>query len=346
MQFTAEAIAALLEGDIEGDKNVAVSSFAKIEEGSAGALSFLANSKYEPYIYATESSVVVVARSFEPKAPVKATLVRVDDPYASFAHLMELYAATKQRRMGISSHADISPEATLGEGCYVGSFAVIEAGAQVGDRVEIYPGCYIAQGVKIGAGTTLHAGVKIYEGCTVGADVIIHAGAVIGADGFGFAPDGSGGYNKVPQIGNVVIEDNVEIGANTCIDRATMGSTVIKSGAKLDNLIQVGHNAVVGENTVAAALVGIAGTSKIGAGCMLGGQVGIAGHLTIGDRVQIGSKSGVSNNLPDDTTWFGYPALPVSKFHRSHAVFRNLPELSRTVHRLEKQLRETEEEKE
>ncbi|HIW97641.1 MAG TPA: UDP-3-O-(3-hydroxymyristoyl)glucosamine N-acyltransferase [Candidatus Tidjanibacter gallistercoris] len=340
MEFTAETIAAYLGGTVEGDADATVSTFAKIEEGHPGALSFLANPKYEHYIYDTLSSVVIVDRNFEPKNAVRATLVRVEDAYASFAKLLELYASHKPRRQGISDRAAIDERAELGSGCYVGAFAVIEAGARIGDNVCIYPNAYIGEGVAVGDNTTIYAGAKIYEGCRIGSNVIIHAGAVIGADGFGFAPDDKGGYAKIPQIGNVVVEDDVEIGANTCIDRATMGSTVIRRGVKLDNLIQIGHNVVVGEHTVCASQVGVAGTSKIGRHCMLGGQVGIAGHLTIGDDVQLGSKSGISNNIPDGTVYFGYPALPISRYHRANAVFRNLPELSKTVYRMEKQLNE------
>lgn len=340
MEFTAGMIAAYLGGEVEGDADAVVSTFAKIEEGRPGALSFLANPKYEHYLYDTQSSVVIVGREFEARGTVRATLVRVEDAYASFAKLLELYASHKPRKKGISARAEIADDATLGSDCYVGAFAVVEAGARIGDNVCLYPNVYIGDGVTVGDNTTIYAGVKIYEGCRIGSNVIIHAGAVIGADGFGFAPDEKGEYAKIPQIGNVVVEDDVEIGANTCIDRATMGSTVIRRGVKLDNLIQVGHNVVVGEHTVCASQVGIAGTSKIGRHCMLGGQVGIAGHLTIGDNVQLGSKSGISNNIPEGTVYFGYPALPISRYHRANAVFRNLPELSKTVYRMEKQLNE------
>ena len=304
MEFTAEMIAGFLGGDIVGDKTVKVHTVSSIEEGKAGSMAYLVNPKYEPFLYTTEASIVLVDRSFTPQREVKPTLVKVDDAGAAVLRLLEMYNAARPQKKGVSERASISPEASLGEGCYVGDFAVIEAGARIGDGCRIYPQVYVGDGVEIGEGTTLYPGVKIYEGCRIGSNVIIHAGAVIGADGFGFAPDEKGEYAKIPQIGNVVVEDNVEIGANTCIDRATMGSTVIRRGVKLDNLIQVGHNVVVGEHTVCASQVGIAGTSKIGRHCMLGGQVGIAGHLTIG------------------------------------AVFRNLPELSKTVYRMEKQLNE------
>lgn len=338
MEFSAETIAAYLGGTVDGDARTTVSTFAKIEEGQPGALSFLSNPKYEQYIYQTRSSVVIVDRKFEPKHPVGATLVRVDDAYGAFAKLLELYAASLPRRRGISEKSDIDPTAVLGDGCYVGPFAVIEAGVRIGNDVCIYPGCYVGEGATIGDGATLYAGVKIYQGCVVGSGAIIHAGAVIGADGFGFAPDADGVYSKIPQIGNVQIGDNVEIGANTCIDRATMGSTVIGRGVKLDNLIQIGHNVVIGEHTVCASQVGVAGTSKVGSHCMLGGQVGVAGHLHIGDRVQLGSKAGISNNIADGEVYMGYPALPLSRFHRANVVYRNLPELRNTVNRLEKEL--------
>ena len=342
MEFTAATIASILGGEVEGDAEVKVSAFAKIEEGHSGALSFMANPKYEHHVYDTQSSVVIVGRDFKAREKVSATLIRVDDPYGSFAKLLKVYADAKPRKTGISPKAEIDPSATIGKNCYIGHFAVIEAGAKIGDNVMIYPGTYIGDNVTIGDDTILYAGVKVYEDCRIGSHTIIHAGAVIGADGFGFAPDENGCYSKIPQIGNVVIEDYVEVGANTCIDRATMGSTVVSRGVKLDNLNQVGHNVVIGENTVCAAQAGIAGTSKVGRQCMIGGQCGIAGHLNIGDRVMLGSKSGVSNNVPEGATYFGYPAIPISKHHRANAIFRNLPELSQKVYELEKRLNEIE----
>lgn len=340
MQFTAEMIAGFLGGEIMGDKDSTVSEFAKIEEGRQGALSFLSNPKYEQYIYDTDSSIVIVGKDFEPAKPVKATLIKVPDAYGAFAKLLELYAASKPPKTGISGKADISEGVSLGNGCYVGAFAVIEPGAKIGNNVRIYPHAYIGDGVRIGDNCIIYAGVKIYEGCVIGSNVILHAGAVIGADGFGFAPDAEGAFRKIPQIGNVVIEDNVEIGANTCIDRATMGSTTIHRGVKLDNLIQVGHNASVGENTVAAAQVGIAGTTKVGKNCMFGGQVGLAGHITIADGVQLGSQSGVPNSINTPGAYLGSPPLPGTQFHRASAIMRRLPELSASVHRLEKQMAE------
>jgi UDP-3-O-[3-hydroxymyristoyl] glucosamine N-acyltransferase len=336
MEFTAEMIAEFLGGKVEGDKDAKVSCFAKIEEGHEGALSFLANPKYEHHIYDTGSSIIIVGEGFEPKEPVKATMVKVPDAYGAFAKLLELYVANKPQKKGVSPKADIAESAKMGGGCYVGAFAVIEGGAVMGDNVKIYPQAYVGDGVRIGDNTTIYSGAKIYEGCVIGSNVIIHAGAVIGADGFGFAPDEKGNFNKIPQIGNVVVEDNVEIGANTCIDRATMGSTFIRKGVKLDNLIQVGHNVEIGENTVAAAQFGVAGSTKIGRGCMFGGQTGVAGHIVVGDGVKMGSQSGLSNNAEAGSTLFGSPAMPHIRFHRSWAVFRNLPELAGRIAALEK----------
>lgn len=338
MEFTAEMIAGFLGGEIVGDKDAAVSAMAKIEDGAAGALSFLSNPKYEPYLYTTDSSIVIVNRSLEPRMPVRATMIRVDDAYGSFAKLMELYVANKPRKKGISPQAVIHQTATLGRDCYVGEFAVVEAGAVVGDNCRIYPQVYVGDRVRIGNNVTLHPGVKIYEECVIGDEVTVHAGAVIGADGFGWAPLADGTYEKIPQIGNVILERGVDVGANTCIDRATMGSTLVKKGVKLDNLVQIAHNVTIGENTVMAAMTGVAGSSKVGRNCMFAGQVGIVGHITIGDRVTMGSKAGASNNIPDGETCLGFPALPVRKYHRINAVFRNLVALDADVFALKKQM--------
>lgn len=339
MEFTAEMIAEFLGGSVVGDANAKVWTMSKIEEGSEGSLAFLANPKYEHFIYDSNATIVIVNRSFEPTAAVKATMVKVDDAYGCFAKLLELYVANKPKKQGISPKSSINESAQLGSECYVGEFTVIDAGASVGDGAAIYPQVYIGERVKIGKNVTIYAGAKIYEDCVLGDNVVIHSGCVIGADGFGFAPDANGVFSKIPQIGNVVLESDVEVGANSCIDRATMGSTVIKKGVKLDNLIQIGHNVVVGENTVCAAQVGIAGSTKVGRNVMMGGQVGIAGHLTIGDRVQLGSQSGVGNNIDPDTVVLGSPCLPGTRYHRANAVFRNLPELSVKVSSLEKQLK-------
>ena len=302
-------------------------------------MAYLANPKYEKFIYTTNASVVLVGKDFEPKEPVHATLVKVDDVAAAVLQLLAAYDAARPQKKGISERCSISERATVGEDCYVGDFAVVEAGARIGNNVKIYPQCYVGDGVEIGDGTKLYAGVKIYEGCKVGRNCIIHAGAVIGADGFGFAPNAEGGFDKIPQLGNVIIEDDVEIGANTCIDRAKTDSTIIRCGVKLDNLIQIGHNVEVGAHTVSSAQTGIAGSSKVGHNCFIAGQVGIADHVTIGNNVKIGSQSGLDKNVPDGEIRMGSPALPGLKYHRSNAVFRNLPELVQRVNELEKALK-------
>ncbi|HIY69460.1 MAG TPA: UDP-3-O-(3-hydroxymyristoyl)glucosamine N-acyltransferase [Candidatus Alistipes intestinigallinarum] len=340
MEFTAEMIAGFLGGDVLGDKNASVHTVSSIEEGKAGSLAYLTNPKYEPYLYTTQASIVLVNRSFEPAQPVSATLIKVDDAAACVLRLLEMYNAAKPRRQGISPRAAVSEQAAVGEECYIGDFAVVEAGAKIGKGCQIYPQVYVGQGVTVGDNTTLYPGVKIYEGCAIGANCILHAGAVIGADGFGFMPNAAGGFDKIPQLGNVIIEDDVEIGANTCIDRAKTDSTIIRRGVKLDNLIQIGHNVQIGENTVSSAQTGIAGTSRVGRNCFLAGQVGIADHVTIGDRVKVGSKSGIDKNVGDDEVRLGYPALPGMQYHRSSAVFKNLPELVRRVAELEKQINE------
>ena len=340
MEFTAEMIAGFLGGDVLGDKNATVHTVSSIEEGKAGSLAYLTNPKYEPFLYTTQASIVLVDRTFEPAQPVSATLVKVDDAAACVVKLLAMYNAAKPRRKGISPRASVSEQASVGEECYIGDFAVVEQGVRIGKGCQIYPQVYLGPNVCVGDNTTLYPGVKIYEGCSVGANCILHAGAVIGADGFGFMPNAEGGCDKIPQLGNVIIEDDVEIGANTCIDRAKTDSTIIRRGVKLDNLIQIGHNVQIGENTVSSAQTGIAGTSRVGRNCFLAGQVGIADHVTIGDRVKIGSKSGIDKSVGDDEIRLGYPALPGMQYHRSSAVFKNLPELVRRVAELEKQINE------
>ncbi len=339
MQFTAEMIAGFLGGEIVGDPKATVNTLAKIEEGAPGALSFLSNPKYEHYIYDTKSSIVIVNKSFQPTAPVPATMVKVEDAYGSFAKLLVLYEQSKPKKTGISPQSAIDASAKLGEGCYVGEFTVICPGAVLGDNCAIYPQCYIGDGVKLGNNVKLMPGVKIYEGCVIGNNVIIHSSSVVGSDGFGFAPNAQGGYDKIPQIGNVVIEDDVEIGSNTSVDRATMGSTFIRKGVKLDNLVQVAHNVVIGENTVIAAQSGIAGSSKVGHNCVLAGQVGLVGHITVGNNVTFGSKTGVSHNIGDNETQLGFFAMPGMSFHRSYAVFRNLPDMKARLDKLERELK-------
>ena len=342
MEFTAEMIAGLLNGTVVGDKSVAVNSVSSIEGGKKGSLCYLTNPKYEQYIYTSQASIILVGNDFGPAAPVSATLIKLPEVGAAVLKLLEMYNAMKPQKKGISKMASISEKATIGENCYIGDFAVIEAGAVIGDGAKVYPQVYVGDGVKVGAGTTLYAGVKIYEGCRIGANCIIHAGAVIGADGFGFLPKPDGTFDKIPQLGNVVIEDNVEIGANTCIDRAKTDSTIIRKGVKLDNLIQIGHNVEVGENTVSSAQTGIAGTTKIGHNCFIGGQVGFADHLKVGNYVKIGSQSGLDKDVPDGEIRFGSPALAGMNYHRSFSVFKTLPELQRRVVALEKALKDKE----
>lgn len=338
MEFTAEMIAGFLGGDIVGDKQATVHTVSSIEEGKAGSLAYLTNPKYEPFLYTTHASIVLVNRSFTPSQPVAATLIRVDDAGACVLKLLEMYNAAKPRKEGISRLASIAESARVGEKCYIGDFTVVERGVEIGAGCQIYPQVYLGDGVRIGEGTILYPGVKIYEGCVVGRNCILHAGAVIGADGFGFMPNAEGGFDKIPQLGNVIIEDNVEIGANTCIDRAKTDSTIIRRGVKLDNLIQIGHNVQIGENTVSSAQTGIAGTSKVGSNCFLAGQVGIADHVTIGNNVKVGSKSGLDKNVPDNEIRFGYPALPGMQYHRAANIFKRLPELDSRVRTLEKEL--------
>lgn len=343
MQFTAEMIAGLLNGTIVGDKGATVSTVSSIDGGKAGSLAYLTNPKYEQYIYTTEASIVLVDNTFEPKQELSTTLIKVANVGECVLSLLEMYNASRPRKRGVSKLASISEEATIGEECYVGDFTVVERGAKIGANCQIYPQCYIGDNVTIGEGTKIYAGVKIYEGCVIGRNCILHSGVVIGADGFGFAPREDGSFAKIPQLGNVVIEDDVELGANTCIDRAKTDSTIIRRGVKLDNLIQIGHNVEVGNDTVMSAQVGIAGTSKVGSNCFVAGQVGVADHLTIGNHVQIGSKSGIDKSVPDGEIRFGYPALPGLQYHRSFAVFRQLPDLAAKVRELERRITKSEE---
>ncbi|MBQ8493250.1 MAG: UDP-3-O-(3-hydroxymyristoyl)glucosamine N-acyltransferase [Alistipes sp.] len=343
MQFTAEMIAGLLGGTIVGDKSATVSTVSSIDGGKAGSLAYLTNPKYEQYIYTTEASIVLVDNTFEPKQDVKATLIKVENVGQCVLNLLEMYNASRPRKTGISHLASIHEGATLGKECYVGDFTVVEATAKIGDNVQLYPQCYVGDNVTIGEGTKIYPGVKIYEGTTIGKNCIIHSGVVLGADGFGFAPKEDGSFAKIPQLGNVIIEDDVELGANTCVDRAKTDTTIIRRGVKLDNLIQIGHNVEIGANTVMSAQVGIAGTSKVGSNCFVAGQVGVADHVTIGNHVQIGSKSGIDKNVPDGEIRFGYPALPGLQYHRSFAVFRQLPDMASKLREMEKRLTKLEE---
>ena len=339
MEFTAKQIAEFLGGTVDGNENAAVHTFAKIEEGVPGALSFLSNVKYTQYLYSTKSSIVLVNKDFKAEQPVSATLVRVDNAYESLAKLMSLYASMKPAKTGISSLASVSEKAKIGNNVYIGPFSVIEDNAVIGDNTQVYPHVTIGEGASVGAGCILYPHVTIYYGCKIGNRCILHAGSVIGADGFGFAPTPQG-YNKIPQIGIVELEDDVEIGANTCIDRSTMGRTVIHKGVKLDNLIQVAHNVEIGQNTVMSAQTGIAGSSKVGSWCMIGGQCGISGHITLGNKVNLAAKTGVIGSLKDGETMMGYPAIVYRNFLRSSLIYKDLPELSKTVRQLEKEIQE------
>lgn len=332
MQFTAEIIAQFLGGTVEGDPKATVETVAKIEEATAGALVFLSNPKYEDYVYTTGATIVMVSRDFVLKHPIKPTIVRVENAYKAFASLLDLYVANKPRKTGIRSLAFIEPSAQIAEDAYIGEYTVVGENACVGQGAQIYPQVYIGDNVKIGNNVKLYPGVRIYEECVIGDNVTIHSGAIIGGDGFGFAPTEDGLFQKIPQIGNVVIEDNVEIGANTCIDRATMGSTIIKAGVKLDNLIQIAHNVVIGENTVIASQCGIAGSTKIGRNVMMGGQVGIVGHLNIADNVKIGSQSGIGHDITKEgEVMLGSPAMNGLQNHRVQAILKQLPDLRKTV---------------
>lgn len=338
MEFKAKDIAALLQGMIEGDGEVLVNNVSKIEEGKPNTLAFLANPKYEHYIYTTAASVVLVNSDFVPAQAVPCTLIRVHSAYDAIAALLRMYEdMMRPKPQGIEQPSYISEGVQLGESPYIGAFAYIGKGTKIGNNVKIYPQAYIGENVVIGDNTTIYAGVKIYYGCVIGNNCTIHAGTIIGADGFGFAPAGED-YKKVAQIGNVVLEDYVEIGANTCIDRATMGATRIKKGVKLDNLVQIAHNVVVGENTVMAAQVGIAGTTKVGAHCMFGGQVGIAGHLKISDRTMLAAQSGVTNDIAEGSIFMGAPAFDASKYRKCYVLFRKLPELYGQLRELEKNI--------
>ena len=339
MEFSAQQIAAFVHGEIVGDANATVNTFAKIEEGKPGAITFLSNPKYAHFIYETEASIVLVNRDFEPEKPVKATMIKVDNAYETLAQLLTLYEQSKPQRKGISPMAVIADTAKIGNDVFIGAYAVIDEGAVIGDRTQIYPHTYIGQNAKIGEDSLLYSGVNIYHDCQVGNHVILHSGVVIGADGFGFAPSPEG-YNKIPQIGNVVIEDNVEIGANTCVDRATMGSTIIHKGVKLDNLIQIAHNDEVGANTVMAAQAGVAGSAKVGEWCVIAGQVGITGHLTVGNHVILGPQAGVISSIKDGSRLIGSPPMEEKPFFKSQAVMRKLPDMYRELNALRKELDE------
>ncbi len=337
MEFTAAMIARVLNGTVEGDPETKLNTVARIEEGRPGALSFLSNPKYEPYLYITAASAVLVKNDFTPVKEVTATLIRVDDPYQALARLLAFYEQARPAKKGIHPSAVIDEMANIGADVFIGACAVISENAVIGDGCSLHPQVFIGENVKIGKNCTLHPGVKVYRDCVIGNDCILHAGAVIGADGFGFAPVSEANFMKIPQIGNVIIEDNVEIGSNTCVDRATMGSTVIRKGVKLDNLIQVGHNVEIGENTVIAAQSGLAGSTKVGRNCMFGGQVGLAGHLSIADGCKIGAQSGIMSTVSEENSiLLGYPATDSKQFLKSIVHIRKLPELSSRLDALAK----------
>lgn len=339
MEFSAQTIAEFLNGKIEGNPNVSVSDVSKIEEGKPGTLCFLANPKYEKYLYNTQASIVIVNNDLTLSSVVSCTLIRVPDAYQAFASLLELYDSFKPQKKGIEAPSFVSASAKIGEDAYIGAFAYVSDNVVIGNQAKIYPQVYVGENVKIGENTILFPGVKIYHNCTIGSNCIIHAGSIIGADGFGFAPSVENNYKKIPQIGNVIIEDYVEIGANATVDRATMGSTIIRKGVKLDNMVHIAHNVEVGENTVMAAQTGIAGSTKVGRDCMFAGQVGIAPHVTIANGIKLGAKSGVNSSLKkENDVMIGAPVQSYSDFMKSYVIFRRLPELKNRVDKIERDL--------
>lgn len=336
MKFTAQQIADILEGDIVGSSDVEVSKLSKIEEGIEGSLTFLANPKYTPYIYSTKASITIVNKTFKPENDLKTTLIKVDDAYKSFSKLLEYYNVIKFNKAGIEEPSHISKTTTYGDNIYVGAFSYIGEHVSAGDNVKVFPGAYIGDNVVIGDNTVIFSGAKIYSETVIGKFCVINSGVIIGADGFGFAPGENGEYSKVPQIGNVIIEDFVDIGAATTIDRATLGSTIIRHGVKLDNQIQIAHNVEIGKNTVIAAQTGIAGSTKIGENCQIGGQVGIVGHLTIGNNVKIQAQSGIGRNVKDNEVLQGSPAIAYGDFNKSYVHFKNLPKIVKDINEIEK----------
>lgn len=339
MDFSAQQIAAFVQGEIVGDANATVNTFAKIEEGKPGSITFLSNPRYEHYIYDTEASIVLVNRDFVPEKPVKATLIKVDNAYETLAKLMTLYEQSKTQNKGIASTAVVAENAQVGKDVYIGAYAVVDEGAVIGDNTQIYPHTYVGKNARIGESSLIYSGVNIYHDCQIGNHVTLHSGVVIGGDGFGFAPTPEG-YNKIPQIGNVIVEDNVEIGANTCVDRATMGSTIIRKGVKLDNLIQIAHNVEIGANTVIAAQAGVAGSAKMGEWCVIAGQVGISGHLTVGNHVTLGPQTGIISSIPDGKTMMGTLPIEDKGWFKVQAVMKRLPDMYRELNALRKELDE------
>lgn len=339
MEFSAKQIAAYIQGEIVGDENATVHTFAKIEEGIPGAISFLSNPKYTPYIYESKASIILVNKDFVPEHDIKATLIKVDNAYESLAKLLTLYEQSKPKLTGIDSLAYIAPTAKVGQNVYIGPFAYIGDYAEIGDNTAVHPHATVSAGAKVGSDCILYPNVTVYHDCRIGNRCILHAGCVIGADGFGFAPTPEG-YEKIPQIGITILEDDVEIGANTCVDRATMGATIVHRGVKLDNLVQIAHNDEIGSHTVMAAQVGIAGSTKVGEWCMFGGQVGIAGHIHIGNKVDLGAQSGVPGNLKDGSRLIGTPPMELKPYFKAQAVFRKLPDMYFELNALRKELNE------
>lgn len=338
MKLTAAQIAGILEGEVVGDPQVSVHGFAKIEAGEKGSLTFLANPKYTPHVYSTKASIIIVNQDFEPEQTVATTLIKVDDAYRSFSRLLEYYHQVKNDKVGIESPSFVSESAVYGEGFYLGAFSYLGENVQVGKNVKVYPNVCIGDHVTIGDNVVVFAGAVIHSESMIGNGCVIHSGAVIGSDGFGFAPNAKGEYRKVPQTGNVILEDNVEVGAGTTIDRATLGSTILRKGVKLDNQIHIAHNVEIGEHTAIAAQTGIAGSTKVGKNGLIGGQVGMVGHITIGDRVKIQAQSGIAGNVKDDEVLQGSPALNYGDYNKSYVYFKNLPKLARDIANLEKKM--------
>jgi UDP-3-O-[3-hydroxymyristoyl] glucosamine N-acyltransferase len=336
MKFTAAQIAGILEGVVVGNPEAEVFKLSKIEEGTKGSLTFLSNPKYLNYIYSTEATITIVNNTFEPENDIKTTLIKVEDAYQAFSKLLEYYNQVKLMKSGIEQPSVISENVTYGDNLYLGSFSYLGKNVVIGNNVKIYPNTFVGDNVTIGDNTILFAGVRVYSESIIGANCAIHSGAIIGSDGFGFAPTEDGSYSKIPQIGNVIMEDDVDVGACTTIDRATLGSTIIRKGVKLDNHIQVAHNVEIGENTVIAAQTGIAGSTKIGSNCMIGGQVGIAGHLTIGNNVRVQAQSGIGKNITDGETIQGSPAFNYADYSKSYVHFRNLPKIVADIDELKK----------
>ncbi|OEK08484.1 UDP-3-O-(3-hydroxymyristoyl)glucosamine N-acyltransferase [Flavivirga aquatica] len=336
MKFTAQQIAGILDGDVVGNPDVEVSKLSKIEEGFEGSLTFLANPKYTPHIYKTEASITIVNKTFVPENNIRTTLIKVEDAYLAFSKILEYYNSVKFIKVGVEQPSFVSESTIHGENLYIGAFSYIGDNVTLGDNVKIFPNAYIGDNVVLGNNTIIFSGAKVYSDTLIGENCVINSGAIIGADGFGFAPNDEGGYSKIPQIGNVIIEDYVDIGAATTIDRATMGSTIIRAGVKLDNQIQIAHNVEIGKNTVIAAQSGVAGSTRIGENCQIGGQVGIAGHITIGDNVRIQAQSGIGRNVKDNEMLQGSPAIKLSDYNKAYVHFKNLPQIVKNINDLEK----------